>query len=75
LICLAFFRAGNRDQSLNDAATVGSIVRGYIKRPQSIILAVVSAKSDFALQLVTELAKELDSAESAPWASSPSQIP
>ncbi|KAB5578147.1 P-loop containing nucleoside triphosphate hydrolase protein [Coniochaeta sp. 2T2.1] len=56
------FRAGNRDQSLNDAATVSDMVRGYMKRPRSIILAVVSAKSDFALQEVTGLARELDPA-------------
>jgi hypothetical protein len=36
------------------------MVRGYMKRRRSIILAVVSAKSDFALQEVTELARELD---------------
>ena len=54
------FRAGNRDQSVGDAATVRKMVRGYMKRPRSIILAVVSAKSDFSLQEVTELARELD---------------
>jgi GTP-binding protein EngB required for normal cell division len=54
------FRAGNRDQSVDDAAMVRNIVRSYMKRPRSIILAVVSAKSDFALQEVTELARELD---------------
>jgi len=54
------FRAGNRDQSVEDATTVRNIVRSYMKRPRSIILAVVSAKSDFALQEVTELARELD---------------
>ncbi|CAG9983838.1 unnamed protein product [Clonostachys byssicola] len=36
------------------------MVRGYIKNPRSIILAVVSAKSDFALQEITEIARELD---------------
>lgn len=56
------FRAGNRDQSVDDAVTVNAMVRGYMKRPRSIILAVVSAKSDFALQEVTELAHELDPA-------------
>jgi len=54
------FRAGNKDQSVGDAATVRNMVRGYMIRPRSIILAVVSAKSDFALQEVTELARELD---------------
>lgn len=54
------FRAGNRDQSVKDAEIVRKMVRGYVKRPRSIILAVVSAKSDFALQEITELARELD---------------
>ena len=54
------YRAGNGDQSVSDAATVREMVCGYMKRPRSIILAVVSAKSDFALQEVTELARELD---------------
>jgi hypothetical protein len=36
------------------------MVVGYMKKPRSIILAVVSAKSDFALQEVTELARNLD---------------
>lgn len=54
------FRAGNRDQSVKDAETVSKMVRGYVERPRSIILAVVSAKSDFALQEITELARELD---------------
>ena len=54
------FRAGNKDQSVDDATTVRNMVRDYMRRPRSIILAVVSAKSDFALQEVTELARELD---------------
>lgn len=54
------FRAGNKDQSVVDAATVRDMVTAYVKRPRSIILAVVSAKSDFALQEVTELARRLD---------------
>ncbi|KAF2795082.1 hypothetical protein K505DRAFT_360520 [Melanomma pulvis-pyrius CBS 109.77] len=54
------FRAGNRDQSVDDATTVRRMVRNYMERPRSIVLAVVSAKNDFALQEVTELARELD---------------
>jgi GTP-binding protein EngB required for normal cell division len=54
------FRAGSRDQSVDDARIVRKTVRDYMKRPRSIILAVVSAKSDSALQEVTELARELD---------------
>lgn len=54
------FRAGNKDQSAEDVGMVRRLVRGYMKRPRSIILAVVSAKSDFANQEVTEMARELD---------------
>ena len=54
------FRAGNRDQSVEDARIIRRMVKGYMKRPRSIILAVVSAKSDAALQEVTELARKLD---------------
>ena len=50
----------NTNQSVGDAATVRKKVRDYMKKRRSIILAVVSAKSDFALQEVTVLARELD---------------
>ena len=59
------FRAGNSDQSVSDAVCVSNTVRRYMERPRSIILAVVPAKSDFALQDVTELARELDKKGSA----------
>lgn len=54
------FRAGNKDQSVENAKTVRKMVKSYMRRPRSIILAVVSAKSDAALQEVTEMARELD---------------
>ncbi|KAI2615065.1 P-loop containing nucleoside triphosphate hydrolase protein [Hypoxylon sp. NC1633] len=54
------FRAGNKEQSAEDAATVQKLVRSYMKNPRSIILAVVSAQSNFALQEVTQLAREID---------------
>lgn len=54
------FRAGNTDQSRQFAPVIREMVRNYIKRPRSIILAVVSAKSDQAVQEVTELAREFD---------------
>jgi hypothetical protein len=44
------FLAGNKDQSEQDAALVEALVLSYMKNPRTIILAVVSAKSDFALQ-------------------------
>ncbi|KAI5863925.1 P-loop containing nucleoside triphosphate hydrolase protein [Durotheca rogersii] len=54
------FRAGNKDQSSEDAKVVQSLVRSYMKNPRSVILAVVSAQSNFALQEVTQLAREID---------------
>ncbi|KAI1425906.1 P-loop containing nucleoside triphosphate hydrolase protein [Xylaria sp. FL1777] len=54
------FLAGNKDQSEDDATLVESLVLSYMKKPRSIILAVVSAKNDFALQQVTRHARALD---------------
>ncbi|KAI1109635.1 P-loop containing nucleoside triphosphate hydrolase protein [Nemania sp. NC0429] len=54
------FLAGNKDQSEDDAKLVESLVLSYMEKPRSIILAVVSAKSDFALQQVTSRARVLD---------------
>lgn len=54
------FRASNRDQSVDGASVVQQMVRRYMEQPRSIILAVVSAQSDFALQPITELSRELD---------------
>ncbi|EAQ87695.1 hypothetical protein CHGG_04314 [Chaetomium globosum CBS 148.51] len=54
------FLAGNKDQSEEDAALVNNLVLSYMKNPRTIILAVVSAKNDFALQQVTLHARALD---------------
>lgn len=54
------FQAGNKAQSDTDAQVVKDLVLSYIERPRSIILAVVSAKNDFANQIVTKYARELD---------------
>ena len=54
------FRAGNKQQSDNDVATVRSMVEKYMVRPRSIILAVVSAKNEYVLQEVTSMAKHAD---------------
>lgn len=54
------FLAGNKDQSEADAKLVESLVLSYMRKPRSIILAVVSAKNDFALQQVTRHARVLD---------------
>ncbi|EOO00605.1 putative interferon-induced gtp-binding protein mx protein [Phaeoacremonium minimum UCRPA7] len=54
------FRAGNKEQSDADVATVRSMVEKYMARPRSIILAVVSAKNEYVLQEVTSMAKYAD---------------
>lgn len=54
------FRAGNSAQTTGDAETVKQLVESYMRRPRSIILAVISAKNDLALQEVTELARKFD---------------
>ncbi|KAK3900215.1 hypothetical protein C8A05DRAFT_45903 [Staphylotrichum tortipilum] len=54
------FLAGNKDQSEKDAALVEKLVLSYMKNPRTIILAVVSAKSDFALQQVTRHTRAQD---------------
>lgn len=55
------FRAGSSEQSVEDVKTVSSMVHKAMKRPRSIILAVVSANNEFNNQEITELARKLDS--------------
>ena len=54
------FQAGNKIQSDDDARAVTSLVLSYMRNTRSIILAVVSAKNDFANQIVTKYAREID---------------
>ncbi|ERF76872.1 hypothetical protein EPUS_02583 [Endocarpon pusillum Z07020] len=54
------FSAGNKTQSDADAQVVKSLVLSYMKKSRSIILAVVSAKNDFANQIVTKYARDID---------------
>ncbi|EXJ87644.1 hypothetical protein A1O1_04568 [Capronia coronata CBS 617.96] len=51
------FRAANRLQTDDDAEAVTSLVRSYMIKERSIILAVVSAKNDFANQIGSESEK------------------
>lgn len=54
------FWAGDENQSDDDAAVVQAMVKSYMVKSRSIILAVVSAKSDLAMQIITRLAREID---------------
>ena len=50
----------NKLQTSADVSLVLSMVQSYMADPRSIILAVVSAKNDYANQIVTKLAKDVD---------------
>ena len=49
-----------KQQSASDIELVQDVVQAYIKEPRSIILAVVSAKNDYANQIVLKLACTAD---------------
>ena len=49
-----------KQQSAADVQLVQEVVRTYMTEPRSIILAVISAKNDFANQIVLRLARETD---------------
>ncbi|KAJ5335737.1 uncharacterized protein N7506_005673 [Penicillium brevicompactum] len=49
-----------RQQSAADVQLVQSVVQSYMSQPRSIILAVVSAKNDFANQIILRLARDAD---------------
>jgi len=52
----------NKLQSSADVSMVWEMVRGYMTNQRSIILAIISAKNDYANQIVLKLAKEVDNA-------------
>ncbi|KAH0593527.1 hypothetical protein MHUMG1_08665 [Metarhizium humberi] len=54
------FRADGQDEMAQDAETIRALVRHYIKRSHSIILAVVSAENYSYLGDITEIVRELD---------------
>lgn len=49
-----------KQQSASDVELVQDVVKAYMKEPRSIILAVVSAKNDYANQIVLKLARATD---------------
>ena len=49
-----------KHQSAADVQLVQNVVRAYMKEPRSIVLAVISAKNDFANQIVLKLARDAD---------------
>ena len=49
-----------KQQSASDVELVQDVVQSYMKAPRSVILAVVSAKNDYANQIVLKLARAAD---------------
>ncbi|KAI1430551.1 dynamin family protein [Xylaria sp. CBS 124048] len=49
-----------KQQSAHDVELVQEVVTSYMKQPRSIILAVISAKNDYANQIVLKLARMAD---------------
>ncbi|GKZ52108.1 hypothetical protein AbraIFM66951_011902, partial [Aspergillus brasiliensis] len=49
-----------KHQSAADVQLVQEVVQSYMREPRSIILAVVSAKNDYANQIVLRLARDAD---------------
>ncbi|KAK3948319.1 P-loop containing nucleoside triphosphate hydrolase protein [Pseudoneurospora amorphoporcata] len=49
-----------KNQTAADVQLIQNVVWSYMKQPRSIILAVVSAKNDFANQVVLKLARAAD---------------
>ncbi len=50
----------SKHQSAEDVELVSDLVQSYMKNPRSVILAVVSAKNDYANQIVLKRAREVD---------------
>ena len=54
------YHAPDESQDEEGVAFVESLVSSYMNNPRSVILAVISAKSDIALQKVTALTRKVD---------------
>ena len=50
----------NRSQSEEDIELIKSLVRDYISRQRTIMLAVISAKNDYANQIILKMCREFD---------------
>lgn len=50
----------SKQQSAADVELITNLVSSYMKNPRSVILAVVSAKNDYANQIILKRAREVD---------------
>ncbi|PNP40676.1 hypothetical protein TGAMA5MH_07383 [Trichoderma gamsii] len=49
-----------KNQSASDVSLISSVVKSYMAKQRSVILAVISAKNDYANQIVLKLARDAD---------------
>ncbi|KAJ5388914.1 hypothetical protein N7509_011455 [Penicillium cosmopolitanum] len=54
------FHSETRQQSAADVQLVQDVIQSYMKEPRGVILAVLSAKNDFANQIILRLARDSD---------------
>lgn len=54
------YHAGSKNQSGEEKQVIHDLVKSYMSKKRSIILAVVSAMNDYNLQIVTEYAQSAD---------------
>jgi hypothetical protein len=52
--------ASNKSQSEEDVELIKSLVKDYISKQRTIMLAVVSAKNDYANQIILKMCREFD---------------
>ena len=52
--------SNNKQQSLADVELISDLVRSYMRDVRSVVLAVVSAKNDYANQIILKRAREVD---------------
>lgn len=52
--------ASNKSQSEEDVDLIKSLVKDYISKQRTIMLAVVSAKNDYANQIILKMCREFD---------------
>lgn len=56
-----FIHSPNQEQTADDIEAINQIASDYMKRPRTIILAVVAGNTDYATQVVLKKARDCDS--------------
>ena len=59
-VLIDLIHSETKQQSVSDVELVQEVVQSYMKESRSIILAMISAKNDYANQIVLKLARAAD---------------